>query len=127
MLFRSRLVHIYSRAQIALNETLLELPSLRPPELKPMPELLDRAELETLEIPPGAAVIGRKLREIPLRTQTGASIVAIERAGPAADQSRPGRDAPARRPGPAPRREGAAARREGAAPAADGDIKSLSS
>jgi CPA2 family monovalent cation:H+ antiporter-2 len=81
MLFRSTLVHIYSRAQIALNETLLELPALKPGEPKAMPELLDRAELETIEIPSGAAVIERKLREIPLRAQTGASIVAIERAG----------------------------------------------
>ena len=46
-----------------------------------MPELLREAELETMEIPPGSAMIGRKLREIPLRQQTGASIVAIERAG----------------------------------------------
>jgi TrkA domain protein len=33
-----------------------------------------------MEIPPDSAMIGRKLREIPLRPQTGASIVAIERA-----------------------------------------------
>ncbi len=81
MLFRSTLVRIYSRAQIALNETLLEMPSLRREEMKPMPELLDQAELETIEIPAGAAVIQRRLRDIPLRAQTGASIVAIERAG----------------------------------------------
>ena len=46
-----------------------------------MPELLRAAELETMEIPSGSAMIERKLREIPLRQQTGASIVAIERAG----------------------------------------------
>ena len=79
MLFRSTLVRIYSRAQIALDETLLELPALHPTEAKAMPALLDRAELETMEIPVQAAVVGRKLREIPLRAQTGASIVAIER------------------------------------------------
>jgi K+/H+ antiporter YhaU regulatory subunit KhtT len=81
MIFRSTLVRIYSRAQIALNETLLELPNLRPEEVKAMPELLNEAELETIEIPAGAGVIERKLRDIPLRAQTGASIVAIERAG----------------------------------------------
>jgi CPA2 family monovalent cation:H+ antiporter-2 len=81
MLFRSTLVRIYSRAQIALNETLLELPSLRPEDAKPMPDLLEHAELEMIEIPSGAAVIARKLRDIPLRAQTGASIVAIERGG----------------------------------------------
>jgi CPA2 family monovalent cation:H+ antiporter-2 len=78
LLFRPILVRIYSRAEIALHETLLELPQMRT-QPKVMPELLHEAELETMEIPPGSAMIGRKLREIPLRQQTGASIVAIER------------------------------------------------
>jgi len=81
LLFRPILVRIYSRAQLALHETLVELPRLRAEEPKPMPELLREAELETMEIPPGSVMIGRKLREIPLRPQTGASIVAIERTG----------------------------------------------
>jgi CPA2 family monovalent cation:H+ antiporter-2 len=81
LLCRPMLVRIYSRAEIALHETLVELPRLRLPEPKPMPELLHEAELETMEIPAGGVMIGRKLREIPLRQQTGASIVAIERAG----------------------------------------------
>ena len=34
-----------------------------------------------MAIPAGSPMVGRKLREIPLRAQTGASIVAIERAG----------------------------------------------
>ncbi len=81
LLFRPILVRIYSRAEIALHETLVELPRLRAAQPKPMPELLREAELETMEIPPDSAMIGRKLREIPLRQQTGASIVAIERTG----------------------------------------------
>jgi NhaP-type Na+/H+ and K+/H+ antiporter len=81
LLFRPILVRIYSRAEIALHETLVELPRLRAAEPRPMPELLREAEVETMEIPPASAMIGRKLREIPLRPQTGASIVAIERAG----------------------------------------------
>jgi K+:H+ antiporter len=81
LLFRPILVRIYSRAEIALHETLVELPRLRMLEPKPMPELLREAEVETMEIPPGSLMIGRKLREVPLRQQTGASIVAIERAG----------------------------------------------
>ena len=81
LLFRPILVRIYSRAEIALHETLVELPRLRVLEPKPMPELLREAEVETMEIPPGSRMIGRKLREIPLRQQTGASIVAIERGG----------------------------------------------
>jgi CPA2 family monovalent cation:H+ antiporter-2 len=74
-------LRLYSRAEIALHETLTQLPLLRPEEAKPMPELLREAELETLEIPVESAVALRKLREIPLRSQTGASIVAIERSG----------------------------------------------
>ena len=81
LIFRPILTRIYGRAEIALRETLIELPQLRVADAKVMPELLREAELETMEIPPGSAMIGRKLREIPLRQQTGASIVAIERAG----------------------------------------------
>jgi monovalent cation:H+ antiporter-2, CPA2 family len=82
MLCRPMLVRIYSRAEIALHETLVEIPRLRQQEApKAMPELLREAELETMEIPSDSSMIARKLREIPLRQQTGASIVAIERAG----------------------------------------------
>jgi CPA2 family monovalent cation:H+ antiporter-2 len=81
LLFRPILVRIYSRAEIALHETLVELPRLHSEEPAPMPELLRDAELQTLEIPAGAVMIERKLRDIPLRGQTGTSIVAIERAG----------------------------------------------
>jgi CPA2 family monovalent cation:H+ antiporter-2 len=81
LLFRPILVRIYSRAEIALQETLVELPRLRQLEAKPMPELLREAELVTLEIPADSAMVEQRLRDVPLRTQTGASIVAIERAG----------------------------------------------
>jgi CPA2 family monovalent cation:H+ antiporter-2 len=81
MLFRPILMRIYSRAELALHETLVELPRLHGDRTQPLPELLHAAELETLEIPFGSPMIERKLREIPLRQQTGASIVAIERAG----------------------------------------------
>ncbi len=81
LLFRPILVRIYSRAEIALHETMVDLPLLRKTEAKPMPELLREAELETMEIPPGSTMIERRLREIPLRQRTGASIVAIERVG----------------------------------------------
>jgi CPA2 family monovalent cation:H+ antiporter-2 len=81
IVFRAQLVRLYSRAQIALHETMLELPALAHPPERSLPELLHEAELETIEIPPAAAMAGRALREIPLRTQTGASIVAIERSG----------------------------------------------
>jgi CPA2 family monovalent cation:H+ antiporter-2 len=81
VVFRAQLIRLYSRAQIALHETMLELPALAHPADRPLPDLLREAELETIEIPPAAAMAGRPLREIPLRTRTGASIVAIERSG----------------------------------------------
>jgi CPA2 family monovalent cation:H+ antiporter-2 len=81
LLFRPILVRIYSRAEIALHETLVELPRLRQEITKVMPDLLQEAELDTVQIPHTSTMIGRKLREIPLRQQTGASIVAIERGG----------------------------------------------
>lgn len=81
LLLRPILVRVYSRAEIALHETLLELPLLHKEEAHSMPDLLREAELETIEIPAGASILQRSLREIPLRTQTGASIVAIERSG----------------------------------------------
>jgi CPA2 family monovalent cation:H+ antiporter-2 len=81
LLFRPILVRIYSRAEIALHETLVELPRLRQEDAQVIPEFLREAELESMEIPAGSSMVGRKLREIPLRAQTGASIVAIERGG----------------------------------------------
>jgi hypothetical protein len=80
-LFRRILVRIYSRAELALHETLIELPRLNRERPKVIKEILRDAELDTMEIPSGSIMIGRKLRDIPLRLQTGASIVAIERAG----------------------------------------------
>jgi CPA2 family monovalent cation:H+ antiporter-2 len=80
-LFRRILVRIYSRAELALHETLIELPRLNRERPKVIKEILRDAELDTMEIPPGSVMIGRKLRDIPLRQQTGASIVAIERHG----------------------------------------------
>jgi CPA2 family monovalent cation:H+ antiporter-2 len=80
-LFRRMLVRIYSRAELALHETLIELPRLNRERPKAIKEILRDAELDTMEVPPGSVMIGRKLRDIPLRQQTGASIVAIERNG----------------------------------------------
>jgi CPA2 family monovalent cation:H+ antiporter-2 len=80
-LFRPILVRIYSRAELALHETLIELPRLNKERPRVIKEILRDAELDTMEIPFGSIMIDRKLRDIPLRQQTGASIVAIERSG----------------------------------------------
>jgi CPA2 family monovalent cation:H+ antiporter-2 len=79
LLFRRMLVRIYSRAEIALHETLVELPRLRSEVKKSVPDFLHEAELDTVEIPHSSPLVGLKLRDIPLRQKTGASIVAIER------------------------------------------------
>ncbi len=51
LLFRPILVRIYSRAEIALHETLVELPRLRQETAKIIPDLLHEAEIDTVEIP----------------------------------------------------------------------------
>jgi monovalent cation:H+ antiporter-2, CPA2 family len=81
LLFRPILVRIYSRAEVALHETLIELPRLQQEKPKVIKEIMREAELDTMEIPRQSAMIGKALRDIPLRQQTGASIVAIERSG----------------------------------------------
>jgi monovalent cation:H+ antiporter-2, CPA2 family len=65
-----------------LLETLAQQP---PPEAQPpavpLPSLLRDADLESVMVAPDSPAAGRLIRELQLRTLTGASIVAIERAG----------------------------------------------
>lgn len=81
LLWRS-FIKIYSQGQIALRETLSQSPAPRteaaPPQLG---GLLREADLETLEIAAGSSVVGKFIRELGLRSRTGASIVGIERSG----------------------------------------------
>lgn len=81
LLWRS-FVRIYSKAQVALQETLSQPPAVRH-EASPaaLPSLLREADLELVSLSGGLAVIGRRIRELQLRTATGASIVGIERDG----------------------------------------------
>jgi CPA2 family monovalent cation:H+ antiporter-2 len=71
-------VRIYSKAQVALQATLAQAPAARH-SAPPLPGLLREADLELL--PVGDPVAGQLIRELQLRTLTGASIVGIERAG----------------------------------------------
>jgi CPA2 family monovalent cation:H+ antiporter-2 len=75
-------IKVYSKAQFALEETFSQPP---PPRHEPPPAalagLLKEAELVKLTVVEGAPCQGKLIRELALRTQTGASIVAIERAG----------------------------------------------
>lgn len=79
LLWRS-FIKIYSRAQVALRETLSQPPPPpHPPEPSHLPGLLREADLETLEIPDGSSAAGKLIRELQLRSLTGGSIVGIER------------------------------------------------
>jgi CPA2 family monovalent cation:H+ antiporter-2 len=80
LLWRS-LIKIYSRAQVALKDTLSEAPapySIAPPSLA---NLLKEAKIETILIGPSSPAKGKLISELGLRSRTGASIVAIERDG----------------------------------------------
>jgi monovalent cation:H+ antiporter-2, CPA2 family len=81
LLWRS-FVRVYSKAQISLRETLDQPPATRADERSsPLAGLLEKAELASVTLPPESSASGRLIREIQLRTATGASIVGIERAG----------------------------------------------
>lgn len=80
LLFGASLNRWYSRAKFALVETWSQ-PPVEPEEAHPLPALLREARLETIPLLAGSACAGRLIRELMLRSETGASIVAIERAG----------------------------------------------
>lgn len=73
---------VYSKAQIALQETFSQ-PASHAEKEKPkaLPSLLREADLEAVKVLPGSFVVGKLIRELQLRSQTGASIVGIERNG----------------------------------------------
>jgi CPA2 family monovalent cation:H+ antiporter-2 len=75
-------VKVYSKAQVAIQETLASTPL--PHEsaaLAPLKNFLREAELQTFAIRQSSPACGRLIRELELRSKTGASIVAIERNG----------------------------------------------
>jgi CPA2 family monovalent cation:H+ antiporter-2 len=73
-------IKVHSTAQAALQDTFAKSAVLPSPqaELPPAP-LLSEANLESVPVPLNAAVAGKLIRELALRTQTGASVVCIER------------------------------------------------
>ena len=75
-----RFSQLYARAQYSLRETLSQPPETTQHE-KPLSSLLQDAQLETVHIVEGSDVAGRLIREIQLRSQTGASVVGIDRGG----------------------------------------------
>ena len=81
-LFWRSFIRIYSRAQVALEQTLAGPPAPRgEPAPAPLPVMLRDANLETIGVTAAAPAAGKLIRELRLRTVTGASIVGIERNG----------------------------------------------
>jgi CPA2 family monovalent cation:H+ antiporter-2 len=75
------LIQVYSKAQSALEETFARPPHPRIDPPAPLAGLLQEAEIESVAVSERSPAKGKLIRELALRTQTGASIVAIERAG----------------------------------------------
>ena len=81
LLWRS-FIRIYSKAQIALQETFAQQPAPHPHAAPAvLPSLLRESNLETVPVAAASPIAGKLIRELELRTQTGASIVGIERNG----------------------------------------------
>lgn len=81
MLYWGGFVHIYARAQISLRDTMEARPLPMP---KPPPAantILADAVMEVVIVGPDAPGAGKLIRELELRSRTGASIVGIERQG----------------------------------------------
>ena len=75
-------IQIHRTARFALNEILLQSPPPQSHEPRePMPVLLREVELEAVTLAGGSPAAGKLIRELQLRTKTGASAVAIERGG----------------------------------------------
>jgi CPA2 family monovalent cation:H+ antiporter-2 len=81
LLLRRSFTRLYSKAQAALAETFAE-PSVSPPvPSTSIPAMLREAKLQVVALREGAPAAGKLIVEVQLRTETGASIVGIERDG----------------------------------------------
>lgn len=87
-LWRRYFIRVYSKAQVALQETFAQPPAHKL-EAKTS-SLLRETDLETVSIGAGSAAAGKRIWELALRSRTGASIVGIEREG--ANVINPGAD-----------------------------------
>ncbi len=75
-------IQVHARAQRVMLETFATSEQAAPPQpAQPTPLLMGKAKVEPLTIASGSAADGKLLREIELRTVTGASAVGIERDG----------------------------------------------
>jgi CPA2 family monovalent cation:H+ antiporter-2 len=81
VVLRRGFIRLYSRAQIALRDTLSQPPPPRHEHAPELPSLLRDAKLEQIAITASSPATGKLIGELGLRTATGASIVGIERGG----------------------------------------------
>lgn len=73
---------VYSTAQAALVDTFNQPPLPKHAHVTTTEaSLLADADLSTVTVAPGSVAVGRLIRELGLRSRTGASIVALERPG----------------------------------------------
>lgn len=72
-------IKLYARAQIELTEAFTEQHTDAEPDLGP--PVLQGAQLHALTLNEKAPAVGKLIRELALRSSTGASIVGIERTG----------------------------------------------
>lgn len=73
-------IKVHSTAQAALQDTFARSNAPHAEPIAPtFTPLLAEANLDPVAVPPDSAVAGKLIRELALRTQTGASIVCIER------------------------------------------------
>jgi CPA2 family monovalent cation:H+ antiporter-2 len=80
VLLRRSFTKLYSKAQVALQETLSQPPAAhRDPAAQALPGILREAHLRTVRIPAHSGSVGKMIGELALRTRTGASIVGIQR------------------------------------------------
>jgi monovalent cation:H+ antiporter-2, CPA2 family len=80
LLWRS-FIKVYSKAQVALRETFAHPPPPRPESTTQVLRLLSHAQLRVFALGAGSPAAGKLIRELALRTSTGASVVGIERNG----------------------------------------------
>jgi CPA2 family monovalent cation:H+ antiporter-2 len=77
----SSFIKVYAKGQIALNETLSRKAEHHVVEQTPKQTILTEAALETVELPEKSVGAGRLIRELELRSRTGASVVGVQRNG----------------------------------------------
>ena len=82
ILLRRSFTKLYSKAQFALQETLAQAPVHRHDAGETtLPAMMRDAQIATIRIGKAASIAGKLIGELRLRTNTGASIVGIQRGG----------------------------------------------